>query len=432
MKFISMLVGVLESIIKTVLSPVIEQLFKTLWGEFLVAALEYLYKRIVYRVFQLVLFIVDAIESFFNVFTGLEDITVVQNGQSQHMPLIDYLMSGSTLTKVFIYITFFAAALGFLFATFAAARSIAETAMGDERYPISKVLRSGLKSAFGFAWVPFFCLLIQKLTSVIIAGLLQGLNGGLNASNKNSMADIMFLAVSQDALKSGMKEEAYRYASDTQYFYRDINRVVQYYDIQKIHYFYGFLLTIPVMVILLLSCVQFIRRIFDLMVLYVAAPFFTSSIVLDDGARFKKWRELFIGKYFASYAVVVIMRLFLLLVPIIANDIGGGNDWLTFSEDRLLNLTAFIIFVVGGAWSAYKAQSTIIRMIAPDSVARSVMGDQMALYRAAQEVGKVAEAYATGGTSAAAEGAKKAGQAASGALQGAGDSGGGNEGQSGG
>lgn len=275
--------------------------------------------------------------------------------------MIDYMMSGSVVTKVLIYITILAAMLGFIFAVIATARSIADTSVGGEQYPLSKVLRSGLKAAIGFAWVPFFCLLVQHLAAAVLSGIVSGMSLAISEGS-TKMADQIFLAVSQDALKT----DANMSVVNQEYFYQSLEKVTANMDITKIHYFMGYFVCIPLVLILLFSGLQFIRRLYDLLVLYVISPMFTSTIALDDGAMFKKWRELFVGKYFASFASVITMRLYILIIPTLT-----AKDELVISDFWLKNYLFYAIILLGGAWSIYKAQETLMRVLTSKEVADS-------------------------------------------------------------
>ncbi len=81
---------------------------------------------------------------------------------------------------------------------------------------------------------------------------------------------------------------------------------------------------------------------------------------------FKKWRELFVGKYFASFASVITMRLYILIVPTLTK-----KNELVISDFWLKNYLFYAIMLLGGAWSIYKAQETLMRVLTSKEVADS-------------------------------------------------------------
>lgn len=358
--FVEILKTVLKMLMGGILVNALTDLFNSMWVRFC-DWLWYQFCLMLYKLFRAELNVLDLMEKMFNVFSGISKVTVVENGKARHLTLIDYMMSGSVITRVLIYITILAAMLGFIFAIIATARSIADSSVGGEQYPLSKVLRSGLKAAIGFAWVPFFCLLVQHLAAAVLSGIVSGMSLAISDSS-TKMADQIFLAVSQDALKTNANMSVV----NKEYFYQSLEKVTANMDITKIHYFMGYFVCIPLVLILLFSGLQFIRRLYDLLVLYVISPMFTSTIALDDGAMFKKWRELFVGKYFASFASVITMRVYILIVPTLTK-----KNELVISDFWLKNYLFYAIMLLGGAWSIYKAQETLMRVLTSKEVADS-------------------------------------------------------------
>lgn len=89
------------------------------------------------------------------------------------------------------------------------------------------------------------------------------------------------------------------------------------FSVFKIDYLLGFVAGGFIALMFLGLTIQFIRRMLELVVLYLTAPFFAAAIPLDEGEMFKKWRENFIAKFLAGFSVLFAMRLYLLLIPFI-------------------------------------------------------------------------------------------------------------------
>ena len=367
-----MLEELLQSLMESTLAKALTDFITSIWTKFT----DWLWYQVclcLYKMLRGLLNLLRLIEQMFNIFAGTDAIYYTENGRKQSATLIDYLMSGTVITKVLIYITILGAMLGFIFAIISTARSIADTAVGGERYPLSKVLRSGLKAAIGFAWIPFFCLLVQKLAAAVLTGIINAMNlSQVGGSANQTLVDQIFLSVSQEALKTGADT-----VINERYFYQSQELVEKYMDITKIHYGLGFLVCLPMLFILLASSLQYIRRIYDLLVLYIISPLFTSTIALDEGQTFKKWRELFVGKYFASFAAIITMRIYLLIIPTITSD----NE-LVVSQDWLQRFLFNAVILLGGAWAVYRGQEFLMQLFAPQEVrankeSNDLLGGQM-------------------------------------------------------
>lgn len=92
------------------------------------------------------------------------------------------------------------------------------------------------------------------------------------------------------------------------------------FSVFKIDYLVGFLAAGFIALVFMGLTIQFIRRMLELVVLYLTAPFFAAAIPLDDGEMFKKWRESFIAKFLSGFSVLFALKLYLLLLPLIFSD----------------------------------------------------------------------------------------------------------------
>lgn len=89
------------------------------------------------------------------------------------------------------------------------------------------------------------------------------------------------------------------------------------FSVFRIDYLLGFVSAGFIALIFIGLIIQFIRRMLELVVLYLTAPFFAAAIPLDEGQMFKKWRENFIAKFLAGFSVLFALKLYLLLLPLI-------------------------------------------------------------------------------------------------------------------
>ncbi|MBR1598501.1 MAG: hypothetical protein IJ661_06325 [Lachnospiraceae bacterium] len=112
-------------------------------------------------------------------------------------------------------------------------------------------------------------------------------------------------------------------------------------------------------------------RIFNLLALYLIAPLAIATMPMDDGAKFKQWTTAFVVQLLSVLGMVIAIRLFLLLVPIIwspALTIGDTNidlDTAVNSNNimdvaaKLLNLILTIILKVVLTYTSVQAISKV-------------------------------------------------------------------------
>jgi hypothetical protein len=93
--------------------------------------------------------------------------------------------------------------------------------------------------------------------------------------------------------------------------------VYYYYDLWTFDFIMGIgaiiVITITFLEILLALC----KRAIELTILFVISPPVVASMPLDNGAMFGRWKSMFIKKVLSTYAPVVAMNMYLLIVPLL-------------------------------------------------------------------------------------------------------------------
>ena len=119
------------------------------------------------------------------------------------------------------------------------------------------------------------------------------------------------------------------------------------------------------------ACLSCIKRIFDLLLLYLVSPYFAATISLDGGGKFKGWRELFIAKFFACFGSIFSMELFLILAPVISS-----SKVVTFFPDTTADNIARLFFIFGAAYAIFKGNILFM----------SILNEQEAQFEANQRI----------------------------------------------
>ena len=74
---------------------------------------------------------------------------------------------------------------------------------------------------------------------------------------------------------------------------------------------------------LIMAVLNLAKRVYEIVFTYFTMPVAMSTLPLDDGARFKNWREMFVTKIILAYGAVFAVNIFVLVLPII-NGVGGA------------------------------------------------------------------------------------------------------------
>ena len=112
---------------------------------------------------------------------------------------------------------------------------------------------------------------------------------------------------------------------------------------------------IAVTIALLIALVNLAKRIFEVVYLYFCMPISMSTLPLDDGARFKNWREMFVTKIILAYGAVFSVNVFALILPFITqihiDSLGSFG-----------NAMFMIVMIIGGAMVIPAGQTLFARL----------------------------------------------------------------------
>lgn len=115
----------------------------------------------------------------------------------------------------------------------------------------------------------------------------------------------------------------------------------------------GYVATILVLVAVISACLGLVKRIYDIVILFLSLPLIVSTIPLDDGARFKVWRETVISKVILAYGAVFAVNVFMIMVPIIT----------TLHITKIMKM----ILIVGGGLSISGGMLLFARLFGTDA-----------------------------------------------------------------
>ncbi|MBO4570227.1 MAG: hypothetical protein J5689_03340, partial [Clostridia bacterium] len=97
--------------------------------------------------------------------------------------------------------------------------------------------------------------------------------------------------------------------------------------------------TIVIFNVLMQSMWGLIKRVYDIVILFIVMPGFAATIPIDDGGRFAKWKDKVISSIFSAYGVLVGLNLFFVLVPAI--DSATGNLFVASDLPETVSRTIF-------------------------------------------------------------------------------------------
>ena len=354
LSFLETLQGIFKDIFQEVLSPVLQTVFREI-VDLIGDQIWSLFSDIFLDGFLILLKAVNFLDSMFSLFSGLSVIRY----NNKKMTLLTYFFQLDGISKALVYMTVLGAIMAFMFSIYSTGKIMADAPFDDRAKPISTVLKNGFKSMITFMIVPFLCVFILELSSALLNQIIYTFQVSSGTSGKAGMDDALFITAVHGAEKNS--SALIEFASGHKY--QNLSNIKKNFDISKINYLIGYVSSLLVILILATACLTFIRRVFELLLLYLVSPFFSASIALDGGAKFAKWREVFIAKFFAGFGSIFIIKLYLLIVPFLM-----GNT-IKYSGESSKDICIKLFLVIGGAWAVFKGQNTFLSILSPDTAA---------------------------------------------------------------
>lgn len=149
---------------------------------------------------------------------------------------------------------------------------------------------------------------------------------------------------------------------DTSWMFEDqkkeeiINPIVQ---IDKYDFFIGLPSSIIISIVMFIAIMGLVTRLYDLVFIFLTSPLIMSTLPLDDGAKFKLWRETAISKTLLAYGTVFAVNIYIILLPIVNSIEIPGNSILTTLMKVLL--------IICGALTISNGQVFFARLLGTDA-----------------------------------------------------------------
>ena len=331
-----------------------------------------------YGLIKVPLFCIDVIMMVARKLCGIDPVQIEKeiDGEiiTEEVDLLTYFMQGETILNAFGYVCLFGFILLFLFTAFRIVRD--QVTFYDKKSPVRICLDSA-KTILMFLLVPAIMIAGTAFVSTLMRGIYEATsngNSGLGGAMFVIFADEAYIGPADDKLAI---LEKFRSCSLDDYLkgvnefsYYNTTMVSQFFQLSKFNFFLGLVGSISVVVLLALTLLSFVERIISLVLLFVVAPLPMSAASLDDGERFKIWREQTINKFVTAYGGILALNIFSLMLPMIA-DINffpmgglGGN---------VVNGIARLLFIIGGAFACRRGMVLIGNLVARGAGSQELM-----------------------------------------------------------
>ena len=296
------------------------------------------FQQLCLLLFLWLLKLVDGLMEIFSAISGITDVTY----KGEKVNIIEFLAGDSTVNTIFWCIFILAIGLTCIFTIAALIKN-----MINSQRNVSTIVGKfflALLGTMAMLTVLFLIILISNSLLVLVSQVFQiGNTTKLSSALFNACAGdwINGYSVSEfDISRLGVKEIFGDYT--TGFVFPDIWKYNGMVNPDKFLYLPSLIAGVALAIALVVAVLNLAKRVYEIIFMYFVMPMSMSTLPLDDGARFKTWRETFITKIVIAYGTVFSVNIFVLLLPLITR--------MRIDEISGFGNSMFLIFmIVGGA-----------------------------------------------------------------------------------
>ena len=296
------------------------------------------FQQLCLLLFLWLLKLVDGLMEIFSAISGITDVTY----KGEKVNIIEFLAGDSTVNTIFWCIFILAIGLTCIFTIAALIKN-----MINSQRNVSTIVGKfflALLGTMAMLTVLFLIILISNSLLVLVSQIFQiGNTTKLSSALFNACAGdwINGYSVSEfDISRLGVKEIFGDYT--TGFVFHDKWKYNGMVNPDKFLYLPSLISGVALAIALVVAVLNLAKRVYEIIFMYFVMPMSMSTLPLDDGARFKTWRETFITKIVIAYGTVFSVNIFVLLLPLITR--------MRIDEISGFGNSMFLIFmIVGGA-----------------------------------------------------------------------------------
>ena len=310
-------------------------------------------QEIVMLLFLWFLRLIDGIMEIFSSIAGVTDVTV----QGERVNIIEYLVGDSTVGTIFWCVFILAVGLTCIFGIVALVKNM----IANNRNISSIIGKIGLSllGTMAMLLVVILGILISNSLLTLVAEIFQ-------IGNTTKLSNALFNACVGEWLNGFSVAEIDITSCNVSQILGDYNAAVfgiwptswkcnGMVNPNTFLYLPSMVAAIALMIAMVVAIINLAKRIYEIVLMYIIMPVSMATLPLDDGAKFKMWRETFVTKIILAYGTVFSVNIFILLLPLLSRmHIDGVGSF---------GNSMFVIFmIIGGAMVIPAGQNLFARL----------------------------------------------------------------------
>ena len=291
--------------------------------------------------------LIDGLILCANKLCGIDTI----NFNGEEGDFLSYLLFSDEVGFAFRVSAILATILLVIFTVFMIIRSI--TKDKAEGTP-AQIAVKAFKTLLMFFFVPAVMIAFMAIGNAFVMALYAA-----TSQSAATPGAFLFCAFAEDG---GMSAEFVELFRTGEYSYTDVSKVSMFMNLSDFPFFFSFIAAGVVLFGVGSAMLIFVDRVLSLVILYIAAPISISTGVIDEGARFKLWRDQFLSKFIMGYGMILAINIYALVCGLVMNPnfaFFTGED----SGTQFLDLLMKLLVIGGGALTMQKSMALVGNLV---------------------------------------------------------------------
>lgn len=299
---------------------------------------------LLYQVSKTLFRLTDGLVQCANYLCGVDPIRV----DGEEVDFLEYILTSDQIGFAFRVAALIGIIVVVLFSVIAILRTLAkEKAEGTPMQIVGKAI----KSILSFLFIPMIMIVVVNAGNVFMKAMYEAtIQGG------SSLGDFLFKAF---AIESGVAEaDVDAFLANPALDWRNTSDVWGLMDLGNFEFIFSWIAGGVILSSIGVSMMYFVSRALSIAVLYIVAPFSIGASVIDDGARFKLWREQIIIKFLTGYGMMIAINVFAMMCLLVMNP-----TLVFFSKGSFTDYLMKLLLIAGGGVALKQTMALIGNLV---------------------------------------------------------------------
>lgn len=297
-----------------------------------------------YQISKTLFKIIDGLVQCANYLCGVDPVQV----DGVEVDFLEYILTSNQIGFAFRVAALIGIIVVVVFSIIAILRTLAkEKAEGTP----AQIAGKAVKSILSFLFIPMIMIVVVNAGNIFMDAMYNATLQG-----DASLGDFLFKAF---AMESGVSESAVdEFLANPNLDWRNTSDVWGLMDLSEFEFIFSWIACGVILGSIGVSMMYFVSRAISIAILYIAAPFSIGSSVIDDGARFKLWREQILIKFITGYGMMIAINIYAMICLLVMNP-----TLVFFEKGSFIDYLMKLLLIAGGGVSLKQAMALIGNLI---------------------------------------------------------------------